>query len=266
MDKDINDKLINEKNIDKLVIKCNKDFRGFKEGEEFTIPIIPFVTYLVGPNGCGKSALLHYIRAQRDSLRDILTRASDGLTKSDDDILKGSGIFDIQGLGKYDCVFSLDSIDDDPMSFLNAATAVSFIENGAMSMRRRSKGQKAIDMLGLFLNRLNKYFDVEPKHNGVVQKEKKCLILLDEIDEGMDIKSQMKFDSLLTNIAVAYNADILCICHNPLCVCGSMFGDKTIIFDIKDRTMKTIGNYIKEQTGYTIEIKREKHEQNKTIH
>jgi len=241
----------------KISFKFNRDDRCFKSGDEICIEAIKGTpTYIVGPNGCGKTTLMHYIRAKKNSLFDVNKELFDGMTNNDDAIYKNTTVVDVSGIDVYDYVFVLDSIDDDPTSFINAATAAGFVAGGGFVSGRISKGQKAKDMLGRFIDKIQKTTNFSTNEFKEKKRayDKRVLIVVDEVDEGFDISAQFKFHRLLTNIAVVFNADVLCICHNPICVFGSPLKDNTIVYDLGDRKKKTISKYISEQTGYEIKV------------
>lgn len=245
-----------------LKIHCNSDFRGFKEGEEFTMHLKKGVNFIVGPNGCGKSALLHYIRAQKDDLKNEIMKALDGMQKNDDMLLKGTKYFTIEGLEKFDYIFSLDSIDDDPTNFTNAATAFGLVEGGGLGSLTKSKGEKARRMMSMFLFRMARKLGitVEDLEKKRYLNDKEVFIMLDEVDEGMDLKTQVTFYNVLKNIALAHNATIVCVCHNIMCVYGGPLGSDELVFDMTDRKEKTVSTYIKEQTGLNVTITKEDNE------
>ena len=239
-----------------MKVTCNDDFRGFKKGESFEIPIYRGVNYIVGPNGSGKSTIMHFIRAKRDSLMNESMSLFDGMSKMEDKLFQDSDVFTIEGLDDYEYVFMLDSIDDDPTSFNNAASAYGLINGGGLECQKKSKGQKAEFMLLKFVRLItNKLGTTMMDLSGQELKEKKkCLFILDEVDEGLDLKRQADFHKILYNICTLFNADVLCICHNSFCIlCDHA---STLVFDMSDKEEKTIETYIKEQTGLTIKIEK----------
>ena len=90
--------------------------------------------------------------------------------------------------------------------------------------------------------------------------DKEVFIMLDEVDEGMDLKTQVTFYNVLKNIALAHNATIVCVCHNIMCVYGGPLGSDELVFDMTDRKEKTVSTYIKEQTGLNVTITKEDNE------
>ena len=81
----------------------------------------------------------------------------DGMTNNDDTLYKDTKIVDIEGLDRFENIFVLDSIDDDPTNFINAATAYGLVAGGGFNALGLSKGQKAKDMLGRFFGKVQKH-------------------------------------------------------------------------------------------------------------
>ena len=246
--------------LDKNTIgfKFKKNDRCFKEGDEISIDIIRGIpTYLVGPNGSGKTTLMHYIRAKKHTLFQTNRELHDGMTPNDDKLYEKQDIVEITGLDVYDNVFVLDSIDDDPTSFINSATAWGLVGGGGHAALTLSKGQKAKDMIGRFIQKITKATGFSSADYVAGKRyDKRSLIVIDEADEGLDIGGQMSFDKLMTNIATIFNADLICICHNPMCAFGSFLKEHSMVYDLSTRSMKMIRDYIKEQTGYEITVKK----------
>jgi len=241
-----------------ITFKFKKNDRCFKEGDEISLDLVKGIpTYLVGPNGCGKTTLMHYIRAQKHTLFESNKSSHDGMTNNDDRLYKDQDIVEITGLEAYDNVFVLDSIDDDPTSFINSATAFGLVDGGGWNALRFSKGQKAKDMLGRFIEKIKKATGFSPEdYISGKQYDKRCLVIVDEVDEGLDLKTQFNFDKVVTNIGTIFNADVICICHNPMCVFGSVLKEHSIVYDLSTKSMKMIKDYVREQTGYDITLKK----------
>lgn len=246
-----------------MKVTCNDNFRGFKKGESFEIPIYRGVNYIVGPNGSGKSTIMHFIRAKRNSLKQETIELFDGMTKTEDTLFQNSDIFTVEGLDEYENVFMLDSIDDDPTSFINAATAYGLVNGGGLNCQKKSKGQKAQFMLLNFIQLVTNKLGttLQDLASQELKDKKKCLFILDEIDEGLDLMRQSNFHQILHNICTLFNADVLCICHNSFCIlCDNA---STLVFDMNSKEEKTIETYIKEQTGLTIKIDKNDQDDNR---
>lgn len=238
-----------------LTFDISDDFRCFKKGQQIKLDLCGHrVNYIVGPNACGKSTLMHAIRAKKHDLADYNKNLYDGMSNMEDKFMATSGIT-IDGLENFDQIFVLDSIDDDPLSFTNSATASSYIMGGGYQMARMSKGQKAQAMQNKFINSIQSVtnFSIADFNNGK-QYSKHPLIIVDEIDEGLDVKLQSKFDVIMSNLSCIYNATVVCICHNFMCPACGLLGNNTPVFDMSDFKQKTIGEYVEQQTGFTIDI------------
>lgn len=112
----------------------------------------PFkINWIVGDNRSGKSTILKLFRKQKDSLKDVLNRLRDGLYAQDSDIESTSDIATIDGIDKYEKMFFLDAISDDPTNLVNSGSAGAFVGYGGMAAQKMSKGQKAAAMLGQFM-------------------------------------------------------------------------------------------------------------------
>lgn len=245
----------NNNYIETLKFNISDDFRCFKKGQEIDINLIKNgVNYIVGPNGSGKTTLMHAIRAERHDLAEYNKDLFDGMSNMEDSIMTSSGIT-IEGLDKFDQIFVLDSVDDDPLSFTNSATASGYICGGGWEMAHLSKGQKALAMQSKFIKSLQNItkFSIADYKAGK-KYDKHPLIIVDEVDEGLDIKMQSKFDIIVSNLATTYNATLICICHNFMCPACSLAGSLTTVFDLSDFKQKTIGEYVEQQTGFTISI------------
>lgn len=190
----------------KITFTFNKDVRCYKEGTKATLVVGgKSVVWVVGGNLSGKSTLLQLMRSRKDSMGSEYNMMSSVLNK-----LKSEDV-DIDGLDAYDNVFYLDSVIDDPMSYENSASADLFLEGGGYYMQKQSKGQKALSMLNKFLSQIDKV----RSENGA-DTQTKTLIVLDEVDEGLDVGKQSKFIKLLDAMVKKYNADLVVVCHSIL--------------------------------------------------
>lgn len=244
----------------KIHVSVEEPFRCFSKCE-FDIPIrLGSVNYIVGGNGCGKTTVLHKIRAINDSLRELNLSDRDGMHSVNLDLVKCEPM-EVSGIdGTFTHVFALDSIEDDPSNYINSATAFGFAANGGLTVQHRSKGEKSKFMLGSLFSKMQSVlgFDIEKYKNGENIKDCTPLILIDEVDEGIDFKSMMLFDKMLSNVCNIFNATIMCVTHNPLVCYGSEDGENCPVFDISIMKETTIAEFTKRETGVEISVKKEK--------
>lgn len=224
---------------------------------EFDIPIkLGSVNYMVGSNGSGKTTILQKIRSDMDSLYDINKNDRDGMTSANLDIIKFvpikiSGVTD-----KFTHIFALDSIEDDPSNFINSSTAYGLVAGGGLAVQHRSKGEKSKIMLSMLITKIQKVlgFTIDDYKKGEDIKDCRPLILIDEIDEGMDFKSMLTYDHLLSNLCNIFNATVICVTHNPLVCFGSKKYDQCPVFDIKQMKQIIISDYITNETGMRLQM------------
>lgn len=248
-----------------IKFKFNQNDRCFKKDEVIELNLIKGVPfYLVGPNGSGKTTLMHYIRAKKHSLKEENKSLFDGMTNNDDTLYKDTKVVDIEGMDGFENIFVLDSIDDDPTNFINSATAYGLVAGGGFNAISLSKGQKAKDMLGRFFGKIQKHTDFSfDDYKAGKRYDKETLIIVDEVDEGIDLRGQSTFHIMLGNLAHIYNAFLICICHNPICTLSSPLREFTLVYDMSTRSVKLIQEYIKEQTGLDIKIRKNEEEHEK---
>lgn len=245
--------------MEEIKFKIEKDFRCFKKGEEITFPLIKnCANYIVGKNGSGKSTLIHYIRANYHDLFKTNKNLFDGMTNNDDFLFRDSNVCMLEGIEQFDKVFVLDGVDDNPTSFINSATASGLCMGGGLAALNHSNGQNSISMMSRFIDKIQKDTNFTVKdYKGGKKYDKHCLIILDEVDEGLDFGRQSKFNSILNNLAKVFNATVICITHNPLVIISDIFGHLTPVFDLEERKIKSIGDYIKEKTNLNVKIEKE---------
>lgn len=237
----------------KLKITAKVDERMFKAGDSIELNLTAgVVNYMVGSNGCGKSTLLHVIRSHKDSIHESLSPSRRSDFARGHDLLFYKDKFDVEGLDQFEHVFTLDAVEDNPVSFEKAASATALIDGGGYWFMRRSRGEGSKMMISRFISNMQKITgsSIDKAKNRPANIPKtRSLIILDEMDEGLDLEAQSTFHHLLFNICVAFNATVLCVCHNPTCILFDRIGTINPVFDMTDRTYKNISQYINEQSG-----------------
>ena len=237
----------------KLKITAKVDERMFHTGDSIELNLTAgVVNYMVGSNGCGKSTLLHIIRSHKDSIHESLSQGRKSDFARGHDLLFYNGMFDVEGLDQFEHVFVLDAVEDNPVSFEKAATATALIDGGGYWLMHHSRGEGSKMLFSRFISNIQKItgtsIDKETKKPVNVPKTR-SLIIIDEMDEGLDLESQATFHRLLFNLCNVFNATVLCVCHNPTCILFDRIGTANPVFDMTDRTYKNISQYINEQSG-----------------
>lgn len=250
-----------KRNMRTLKIIAKQNERVFKQGDAVELTLMEGqVNYVVGPNGSGKSTIMHAIRAYKDTIYDN-TGADDRMDICrNHDLQLYQGVFDIEGLEQYTNVFALDAVVDNPVSFENASTATALIHGGGFAYSRGSRGEGTKFMMSRFIDHMAKITGggIDKETKKIKNKpEAKSLIIIDEMDEGLDIKAQATFYRLLDNLCRIFNSTVICVCHNPLCILADPMGGIMPVYDMASRSYKPIKTYIKEQTGLDITINRE---------
>lgn len=243
-----------------LTFKFKQDYRKFKKDEEIQIPVQKFgITYIGGKNGSGKSTLLHMIRNTKDSLEEVNNHDWDGIgsTRLEQVKVKMPDVVEISGVEAYDEVFCFDSVVDDPNSSTGAgASAFSFVQNGGYQMQVISRGQSSAMLFIKFKEKVKRYLDKKYQNPEEFLK-KKMLVILDEVDEGLDIAMQAKWNHiLLMHFILEFGCDVICVSHNPFCILSP--GMKTRIYDLDSRSVKETGDYIEDICGLRVTVEETK--------
>lgn len=239
---------------DIIKIEILEDFRCFKKGDIFKIEINPYgITYVVGDNGSGKSTLLQALRLQCDSLKKVSDVRTDGVGSQTLRNIQKNVLpkLKIKGLD-YDEIYCLDSIVDDPNSLDNSSTAWSIYAGGGLGTIRASKGEKSLFLLSRFIR------DIKSEMDKLTEEERikhKRLFIIDEVDEGLDLRLQFKYNWILERkFCTDYLGDVLVVTHNALCMLSNSL-TRPLVFDIGKKKMTTIKKYIQDKTNGEYSIK-----------
>lgn len=199
-----------------IKITINKAYRNFKEGDVFELRTSEKPLFIVAENGSGKTSLLSGIRGIKDSLKNINKKIFDGMSSVQQKVAASEfkACTTVEGLEGFDEVFCCDRISDDPTSMELAATCTGFITGGGYRAQRLSGGQKSIMMLSNFIAKISK----------VHEKDKKALIIFDEMDTGLSMTMQQRYVDKTKKILEKYgieNASLIFVTHNPLTILGA---------------------------------------------
>ena len=234
-------------------IKFNKDYRGiFKAGQEVVIPTPALsIMYLVGPNGCGKSTLLRSIRTVKDTLEAQRLADFDGCRSTRISDIKRDvqdGQLEIAGLDQFSHVFAFDVEADSNNDVLNAYSAGGFVASGGLACSRMSRGQGVLIEFAKFYKR---FAEIAAHH--IKDENWRPLVIIDEIDEGLDIRLQFKWNELLTQKFCLAGATVLVVSHNPICMMS--WSPLVHAFNVATgEHYKNTHDYIENLTGYKITI------------
>jgi ABC-type cobalamin/Fe3+-siderophores transport system ATPase subunit len=181
-----------------LSFHIKEDIRSFRKGQTFTFEDFPWMV-MVGANGSGKSTLMQALRGRFPPKKEITLLA--------DEFKKLADCIEIKT--DYEEIIFLDAIIDDPVHHMNVYDACSYVDAGNFQTRYLSHGQKALNLLNRIL--------MAPKSS------KKTLVVLDEVDGGLELRYQANFCKLLTNIYIKQGFDSLLITHSPLVMLAANF-------------------------------------------
>lgn len=236
----------------KIKITFNEDYRGvFKKDQTINIPTLPMhIIYLVGPNGCGKSTLLRAIRSTNDTLekfrRDIFDGCRSPKVENVTNDIKVNKLT-VTGTEKFSHIFAFDVEADDNTNGMNAASAYAFVAGGGHAALRQSRGQNVTIQFARFMREFEK---VANEH--MQDEDWHPLVIIDEVDEGLDIRMQLRWNQLITSKFCFKGATVLVVSHNPVC----MLSESPLVkaFDVVEGNLMDRHDYIRNLTGCDITI------------
>lgn len=181
-----------------LKFTIKEDIRGFKAGQVFEFDDVPWQV-MVGANGSGKSTLMQALRGRFPPKKEITLLA--------DEFKKLAASIQIET--DFEQILFLDAIIDDPVHHMNVYDACSYVDAGNFQTRYLSHGQKALNLLGRIM--------VAPR------SAKKTLVVLDEVDGGLELRYQAAFCNVLRKLYTDQGFYSLLITHNPLVMLAADF-------------------------------------------
>lgn len=243
-------------------IKITKDFRCFKKGEVYELDLQPGeITFVVGPNGCGKSTLMFALRAVKDSMKDLNNKRTEGMREVSLemhylDVISHTSIEDYD----FKLAFFKDTVVDNPTSFMNAATAYGLVAGGGLSSQTKSCGQGQLNQMLRFWSDIIEACGPE--------SDERILIVMDELDDSLDLKAQARFGYIASKMLLEKypNASILVVTHSIITAMGAeQFSTvKSRVFDVKRNQYTTAESYFNTETGLHLAMERPKETEEET--
>ena len=243
-------------------IKITKDFRCFKKGEVYELDLQPGeITFVVGPNGCGKSTLMFALRAIKDSMKELNNKRSDGMRDLSLkmhylDVISHTSIEDYD----FKLAFFRDTVVDNPTSFMNAASAYGLVAGGGLSSQTKSCGQGQLNQMLRFWQDI-----IEACGD---KSDERILIVMDELDDSLDLKAQARFGYIASKMLLDKypNASILIVTHSIITAMGAeQFSTvKSRVFDVKRNQYTTAESYFNTETGLHLMMERPKETEEET--
>lgn len=233
-----------------MKITVTRDFRCFKQGDTFELDLKPKqITFLIGPNGCGKSTLMFSLRTRLDSLEKLNQKNSDSMREMAlmPHKLDVKANTEIEGFD-FTQAFFRDTVVDNPLSFMNAATAFGLVSGGGLGNQNKSAGQGAINLFCRYVSDI--VSTVGP------ESDERILIGIDEMDDCMDLKTQMRQAFIVGKMIFDRypNASILFITHSLFTALGADHventGFTTVCYDVKRKKYTTPEKYFEDETGF----------------
>lgn len=212
-----------------MKIKVKEDFRCFKTGDEFDFSLIDSFksVCVVGENGCGKSSIFHALRGMKNDMK------TSSLFESD--FQKISKHIEVEH--SYENIFYFDNVKDNGSDMMVAYDACAYLDSGGFYTKDKSHGQSSLIYLSMFMDKLFKKLD----------KTKKTLVVLDEVDNGFSLKNMALFNNFLLKLNREYNCHVIAISHNPFLMYLNV-----IVYDFANKEFTLANDFIKKQTEFTL--------------
>ena len=222
-----------------IKLTAERDVRKvFKKGEvislDFDMYDVPEII-IVGRNGSGKSTLVNAIRVFKC---DNVKKSSKSLYEGDNKMLL-EGAFTVDT--DFEKIFVVSSEQDDPLSMNNAYDACMFVDLGGFQTYHVSKGQRFQVLFSKFIKDNRDSFD------------SKTLVILDEPDNGFDLKTQNMMSDLPFMMWAKHECKFLVVSHSMMHLMKSLTG---MVYDLEKREFVDGKEYIKEVTGLDIIVNR----------
>ena len=237
-------------------IEITKDFRCFNEGTVYELDLQPGeITFLVGPNGCGKSTLMFALRGYKDTLKDLNNKRTEGMREIAlmAHFLDTQAHTNIEGFD-FTLAFHKDTVADNPTSFMNAATAGGFISGGGLTNQSKSCGQGQLNQMLRFWSDIVTVCG--PK------SDERILIVMDELDDGLDLRSQVRMAFIMNKMLLENypNASIVVVTHSIVTAMGAaQFPEvKSRVFDVKRNRYTTASEFFTTETDFRLTMDRPK--------
>lgn len=211
-----------------MKITVKQDFRNQKAGTVYDFSVLKKIGFLtiVGENGCGKSSILQALRGSvKEPNNKSLYR---------DDFVKLSKNIEIEH--DYEKIIFFDAIKDNGNDFMNAYDAVGYMDSGGFMSKNLSHGQSTLMYIHKFM---------EDNKAGFVPN--KTLIVFDEIDHGLSLANQSKFNNFIQKLSAIDKCHVLVVSHNPFFIIQS-----AIVYDFAEKVATSAVSYVKRTTNFWV--------------